>query len=174
MASVTAASTESDLYRHVYGNPDAPMTLIEYGDLECPYCGAAAPVLRELVDASDGQVRLVFRHFPLFAVHPFALTAALAAEASGDRFWDMVRKIFDNQSRLTDADLQNYADQVGAGDVVGDAAQASRPAVETDYASGVALGVRATPTLCVGDQLYTGRVELRSLRAALGLNHVNR
>ena len=171
MAGVTATSTEIDLNRHVYGNPDAATTVIEYGDLECPYCGAAAPVLRKLIDTSDGRVRLVFRHFPLFAVHPFALTAALATEASGDRFWDMVWMIFDNQSRLTDVDLQNYADEVGAGDVVGDAAQASRKAVEADYASGVALGVRATPTLCVDNRLYTGRVELRALRSALGLNH---
>jgi len=163
-------TTPIDLNRHVYGNPDAPITIIEYGDLECPYCGAAAPVLRELIDTSGGRARLVFRHFPLFGVHPFALTAALAAEASGEHFWDLVWTIFKHQSRLTDVDLQGYADQVGAGMVVGEAAQAARAGVEADYNSGVALGVRATPTLCIGDRLYTGRMELRALRAALGLN----
>jgi protein-disulfide isomerase len=159
-----------DLDRHVYGSLDAPITVIEYGDFECPYCGAAAPVLRDLIDGSGGRARLVFRHFPLFAVHPFALTAALAAEASGDRFWDMHWLLFAHQSRLSDADLQSYATQADAGAVVGAAAQPFRAAVEADYASGVALGVRATPTLCIGDRLYTGRVELRALRTALGLD----
>jgi protein-disulfide isomerase len=68
---------------HVLGNPDAAITVLEYGDFECPYCAAAAPVLRQLVDESDGRVRLVFRNFPLADVHPYALTAALAAEAAG-------------------------------------------------------------------------------------------
>ena len=69
--------------RHVYGRADAPITVLEFGDLECPYCRAAAPALRELVDTSGGRVRLVWRHFPLFEVHPYALSAALAAEAAG-------------------------------------------------------------------------------------------
>src|SRR4051794_41893782 len=77
--------------RHAYGRPDAPVTVLEYGDLECPYCRAAAPVLRELVDGAEGRVRLVWRHFPLFEVHPHALTAALAVEAAAGpgRFWEL-------------------------------------------------------------------------------------
>jgi protein-disulfide isomerase len=156
--------------RHVYGHRAAPVTVVEYGDYECPYCGAAAPVLQELVDTSDSRVRLVFRHFPLFTVHPFALTAALAAEASGEHFWDMTWTLFRNQSRLSDTDLQTYGNQLGAGPVTGSTAQSFRPAIEADYASGVALGVGGTPTLRIDDHLYTGRVELRALRAALGLN----
>jgi protein-disulfide isomerase len=153
----------------VYGAADAPITVVEYGDFECPYCGAAMPVLRQLVDGSDGRVRLVFRHFPLFTKHPFALTAALAAEASGDRFWAMHDLLFANQQRLTDADLATYAQRIGAGDVVGDAAQRFRPAIEADYAAGTADGVRHTPTLFVDGRLYQGRVELGPLRSALGL-----
>ena len=158
-----------DLNRHVYGNPDAPVTVVEYGDFECPYCGAAAPVLRELVDGSDGKVRLVFRHFPLFTLHPFALTAALAAEASGEHFWAMHWLLFSHQNRLADSDLEIYAGKIGAGGVTGEAAQAFRPAVEADYAAGVAIGVSGTPTLCIDDRLYTGRVELRALRSALSV-----
>jgi protein-disulfide isomerase len=164
-----AATTGVDLNRHRYGNPDARLTVVEFGDFECPYCGAAAPVLKQLVDTSDGQVNLVFRHFPLFTVHPFALTAALAAEAAGERFWDMHWKLFAHQSKLADPDLQRWADRLGVGPVTGIAAQAFQPAVQADYASGVALGVRATPTLCIGNRIYTGRVELRALRTALGL-----
>src|SRR6185312_12190639 len=89
-AAVTQGTqTAVDLDRHVYGSVEAPIRIVEYGDFECPYCKAAAPVLRELVDSSAGVVALVWRHFPLFTVHPFALTAALAAEASGPLFWQM-------------------------------------------------------------------------------------
>jgi protein-disulfide isomerase len=126
-------------------------------------------VLHELVDGSDGAVALVWRHFPLFTVHPFALTAALAAEASGERFWQMHDMLFAHQDRLTDADLAAYAERIGARDVVGAPAQAFRPAVEADYRSGVAAGVRGTPTLFVGGQRYEGRVRLTDLRTALGL-----
>ncbi len=160
---------EVDLDRHVYGAAAAPMTLVEYGDFECPYCGAAAPVLRRLIDGSDGRARLVFRHFPLFNVHPFALTAALAAEASGEAFWAMHDLLFAHQNDLTDADLAGYGRRIGAGEVVGEAAQRSRPAVEADYASGGDAGVRGTPTLFVDGRRYPGRVELRALRAALDL-----
>jgi protein-disulfide isomerase len=164
---VTAPSI--DLDRHVHGAPDAPMTVVEYGDFQCPYCGAAAPVLREVVDGSAGQVRLVFRHFPLFTKHPFALTAALAAEASGEHFWAMHDLLFAHQDRLTDADLAGYAAGVGAGDVVGSAAQAFRPAVAADYRSGAELGVRGTPTLFIDGRIYSGRVGVAALRAQLGL-----
>lgn len=160
-----------DLDRHVYGAPDAPISIVEYGDFECPYCAAAAPVLRELVETSNGRTRLVYRHFPVFTKHPFALTAALAAEASGEHFWAMHDLLYHNQERLTDADLATYARAVGAGDVVGEAAQKFRAAVESDYATGAAEGVRGTPTLFVNGRLYTGRVELGPLRSALGLRH---
>ena len=161
-----------DLDRHVYGAPDAAITVVEYGDFECPYCGAAFPVLRKLIDGSDGQVRLVFRHFPIFAKHPYALTAALAAEASGEHFWTMHDLLYKHQTRLTDPDLAAYAAEAGVPDpesVVGDAAQAFQPAVETDYRAGVADGARGTPTLFVDGRLYEGRIELGALRSTLGL-----
>jgi protein-disulfide isomerase len=158
-----------NLDRHCYGPREAPITVVEYGDFECPYCGAAAPVLRRLVDTADGRVRLIFRHFPLFQKHPFALTAALAAEASGDRFWDMHDLLFEHQDRLTDTDLAGYGAELGVDGVVGEAAQQFRPAVEADYAAGGEDGVRGTPTLFVNGRLYTGRAELAALRSSLGL-----
>lgn len=164
-----ADSGGADPDRHVHGALDAPVTVVEYGDFECPFCGAAAPVLRALVDGSGGRVRLVFRHFPLFDVHPFALTAGLAAEAAGEHFWEMHDVLFAHQDHLTDPDLASYAARVGAGDVVGDAAQPFRAAVAADYAAGGAAGVRGTPTLFIGGVLYTGRVELPDLRSAAGL-----
>jgi protein-disulfide isomerase len=166
---VTEPSTV-DLDRHVYGRPEAPITVLEYGDFECPYCRSAAPVLRKLIDGSGGRARLVWRHFPLFRDHPFALTAALAAEASGDRFWTMHDQLFAHQSHLTDADLSRYAAEIGAGDVVGDAAQRFQPAVEADYTAAIEAGVRGTPTLFIDGRLYSGRVEVGPLRTALGLD----
>jgi protein-disulfide isomerase len=158
-----------DLDRHVYGDPAAPVTIVEYGDFQCPYCRAAAPVLRAVVDGSAGEVRLVWRHFPLFQVHAFALTAALAAEASGDHFWEMHDLLFAHQDHLTDADLAQYGRQIGASEVTGDAAQAYRPAVEADYRSGIDAGVRGTPTLLINGRLYGGKVKICDLESALGL-----
>ena len=91
---------------HQFGNPEAPMCVVEFGDYECPYCAGAAPVLRELVSSSDGHLRLIYRNFPLFEVHPHALTAALAAESTaatgGEQvFWEMHWKLFTHQARLS-------------------------------------------------------------------------
>jgi protein-disulfide isomerase len=158
---------------HVFGDPDAPVTVLEYGDFECPYCAAAAPVLRELVEESGGQVRLVFRNFPLADVHPYALTAALAAEAAGAQgaFWPMHDRLFSRQDRLDDAALRAYADELGidADRVVGEAAQPFGDKVEADFAAAVAAGVGGTPTLFIDGQRYAGRVELAALRRAVGM-----
>jgi protein-disulfide isomerase len=160
---------------HVLGDPGAPACVVEYGDYECPYCAAAAPVLRELVASSQGQVRLVFRNFPLFEVHPHALTAALAAESAGatggeEVFWHLHRKLFQQQARLTDIDLQVYAKAVGADPdrATGDQAQRFAPIVQADYRSGVEVGVSGTPTLFIDGEAYAGRIDLESLRRATG------
>ena len=157
---------------HVYGDPDAPVTVLEYGDYECPYCAAAAPVLKALVDGSDGGVRLVFRHWPLHDTHPYALTAALAAEAAGDQgaYWEMHHLLYQRQDRLTDADLAGYAVELGLDPTlaVGEAAQPYGDKVEADFATGVALEVPGTPTLFVDGQLFSGRPDLAALRRAVG------
>ena len=163
--------TEPDFAtRFVYGDVEALVTVVEFGDFECPYCAAAVPVVRELVDTSDGGVRLVFRHFPLFQPHPFALTAALAAEAAGAQgsFWPMHDLLFDHQDRLTDPDLVRYGQRLGldVNEMVGAAAQRFAVAVQTDYQDGAQLGVHGTPTLFFDGQPYTGRVEVGALRAA--------
>lgn len=157
--------------RHVYGRPDAPVTVLEFGDLECPYCRAAAPVLRELVDTSGGQVRLVWRHFPLFEVHPYALSAALAAEAAGahGKFWEMHDELMSHQDRLAEQDLRAAARTLGLdpAEVTGDGAQAFAPAISADYSAGIELGVRGTPTVFVGGVRFHGKVALDRLREAV-------
>ncbi len=157
--------------RHVYGNVDAPVTLLEFGDLECPYCRAAAAPLKELVDASDGQVRLVWRHFPLFEVHPYALSAALAAEAAGrhGKFWEMHAALMADQSRLGEADLRRAAVALGIDpdEVVGARAQELAPAVQSDYTEGIELGVQGTPAIFVNGERFHGKVTVDRLRAAV-------
>jgi protein-disulfide isomerase len=156
---------------HVLGNPGAPVTLVEYGDYECPYCAAAAPVLHRLVEESQGRIRLIFRHFPLADRHPYALTAALAAEAAGAQgaFWPMHDMLFERQERLDDSALRAYADELGlAGDrVVGNAAQPFGDKVEADFAAGLAAGVGGTPTVFIDGRLFSGRLELGALRRAV-------
>jgi protein-disulfide isomerase len=156
---------------HVLGDPDAPVTVMEYGDYECPYCAAAAPVLRRLVAESEGAVRLVFRNYPLPDVHPHALTAALAAEAAAAQgaFWEMHELLFDRQDRLSDADLQAYGEGLGlAGDrLVGEAAQPFGDKVEADFATALAAEVPGTPTIFVNGVLFSGRPELGALQRAV-------
>ncbi|WP_245160103.1 thioredoxin domain-containing protein [Blastococcus sp. CT_GayMR20] len=172
---MTATPEESAVRRlpgeHVLGNPGAPVTVVEYGDYECPYCAAAAPVLRRLVEESDGGIRLVFRHFPLAERHPYALTAALAAEAAGAQggFWPMHDLLFVRQERLDDAALRAYAEELGLdGDrVVGQAAQPFGDKIEADFAAGLAAGVAGTPTVLVDGRRFSGRMELGALRRAV-------
>jgi protein-disulfide isomerase len=165
----TARTATSD--DHVLGDPAAPVTVLEYGDYECPYCAAAAPILRQLVEESDGRIRLAFRNYPLADVHPYALTAALAAEAADAQgaFWPMHELLFTRQDRLDDAALRAYAEELGLDGslVVGEAAQPHADKVERDFAAGVAAGVPGTPTLYIDGQLFTGRMELGALRRAV-------
>jgi protein-disulfide isomerase len=167
--SVTTLTVPVSDTDHVRGRAEAPVTIVEYGDYECPYCAAARPVLAVLVD--EGQIRLVFRNFPLADVHPYALTAALAAEAAAARglFWEMHDQLFTHQRRLRDVDLARYAAALGLppGAVIGDAAQPYGDKVETDFRSGVDSGVRGTPTLFLNSRLYDGPVELSALRSAV-------
>src|SRR5215212_6169269 len=100
---------------HARGPKDAPVTLVQYGDYECPYCGQAHPMLKELQERAGERVRFIFRHFPLDAVHPRARRAAQAAEAaaSQERFWEMHDLLYENQDELGEEDLLRYAAELG-------------------------------------------------------------
>src|SRR5688572_24477272 len=99
---------------HSMGPEDAPLTLLEYGDFECPSCGAAHGVTKRLKQVLGDDLRLVFRHFPLTSAHPNAMNAALAAEAAAiqGRFWEMHDLLFENQDRLDPKSLIEYADRL--------------------------------------------------------------
>src|SRR6195256_2110650 len=99
---------------HALGASHAPVTVVEYGDFECPNCKQAAPAVKLLLKRFAGRVRLVYRHFPLEEVHPHALHAALAAEAAGGqgRFWPMHDLLFDNQQHMRLAQIRGYAEKL--------------------------------------------------------------
>jgi protein-disulfide isomerase len=157
---------------HFIGPPDAPVTLVEYGDYECPYSGSAHHVVAKLLRDLDKQVRYVFRHFPLSQIHPHALSAAQAAEAAGveGRFWPMHTTLFENQDSLDLDDL--LTDVEGLGLDVGRAAEELRtgahlPKVTSDFRSGVRSGVNGTPTFFINGDRFDGRWDLDSLTDAL-------
>jgi protein-disulfide isomerase len=108
---------------HVHGADDAPVTLVEYGDYECPHCGHAHPIVQEVQRRLGGALRFIFRNFPLSELHPHAVLAAEPAEAAADqgRFWQMHDLLFENQRTLQEPALIRYAAAIGIDDERGDA-----------------------------------------------------
>lgn len=153
---------------HVRGAAHARITLVEYGDFQCPYCAGVEPGLRQLLRQHPTSVRLVFRHFPLEGVHPHALCAAEAAEAAGaqGRFWEMHDLLFEHQSHLDRAHLDRYAVELGL-DTARFAAEMNdevyRQRVREHIAGGVASGVRGTPGLYVNGTVFDLSGGLRPL-----------
>jgi protein-disulfide isomerase len=140
------------------GANDALVTIVEFSDFQCPYCGRAHPELSRTVAQGEGKVKLVFKHYPLSG-HSRALPAALAAEAAGrqGKFWEMADLLFENQSALEDGDLLGYAQQLGLDPERFKADMASdevRARIEADRAEGAKLGVSATPTLFIGGRKF--------------------
>src|SRR5258706_8472786 len=112
MSKLTLSPNKTD---HIQGNNDAPVTLVEYGNYECPYCGQAYPIVKELQKLEGKSLQFVFRNFPLTQAHPHSLHAAYAAEAAAKqgKFWEMHDKLYENQQALEDHDLLMYARDLG-------------------------------------------------------------
>ncbi|HEX3233419.1 MAG TPA: thioredoxin domain-containing protein [Gemmatimonadales bacterium] len=157
---------------HVLGGADARVTLVEYGDFECPDCGRAYPVLKAVQKALGPNLRFVFRHFPLPASHPHAAAAAEAAEAAAgqERFWEMHDRLFEHQTALDESDLRKHARKIGLdlerfeNDM---RLHTHERRVREDLASGSTSGVHGTPTLFINGQRYDGPRERSALVAAL-------
>ncbi len=161
---------------HIRGPVDAPLTLVEYGDFECPFCSAATGVLRDLHARFGDELRYVFRHLPLVDVHAHAETAAVAAEAAGaqDRFWEMHDLLFQHTNELTVEDLVGYAGTLGLDvELFTRALSDNRHAehVREDVASADASGVRGTPTFFIGNTRHIGPYDAETLAAALETTH---
>ncbi|MGH7578901.1 MAG: Na+/H+ antiporter NhaA [Gemmatimonadales bacterium] len=157
---------------HVAGPPEATLSLLEYGDYECPYCRAAAEVIPQLGERLGGKVRFVFRHFPLPDVHPNAALAAEAAEAAGaqGKFWEMHDLLFARQENLKPADLVRHAEELGLDLAAFQADLRSgrfSGRVAADVEGAEASGVAGTPTFFINDRRYAGTYDLASLERAL-------
>jgi Na+/H+ antiporter NhaA len=155
----------------IRGPLHAPVTVVEYGDFECPYCGQAEPVVRELL-RDFGDVRYVWRHLPLNDVHPHAQLAAEAAEAAAEQngFWEMHDVLLEHQGALTGSDLVGYADQLGLDverftDDLREHAGAGRVADDVDSAD--LSGVSGTPTFFVNGQRHYGAYDIETLATAV-------
>jgi protein-disulfide isomerase len=156
---------------HVRGGPDGGLILM-YGDYECPYTRLAFRQIEIVEEQLAEGVRFAFRHFPLVQIHPHALAASEAAEAAAleDRFWDMHELLFHRQKALEDAHLRDYAGQIGLDPDRFDRDRASARVtarVRRDVDSGIASGVRGTPTLFVDGEPYPGEYDAEALVAAL-------
>jgi protein-disulfide isomerase len=157
---------------HIQGASTAAVTLLEYGDYECPYCGAAYPIVKQVQEAMGDGLRFVFRNFPISTSHPHAEQAAEAAEAAAaqDQFWPMHDLLYENQQRLEANDLLGYADSLGL-----DAERFEReldehvhaPRVREDFMSGVRSGVNGTPSFYINGVRYEDSYDVDTLLGAL-------
>ncbi len=156
---------------HTYGNMDSKVVLIEYADYQCPGCGSAYPVIKQVTEKYKDKIGYVFRNFPLYTIHPNAYAAATAAEAAGQqgKFWEMHDKLYTNQSawnQLSGTDRTDYfattADSIGiSGDKLRTALSDPKlkQKIDFDHALGTKAGISGTPTFFingknVGDQYY--------------------
>jgi protein-disulfide isomerase len=169
MSGLTPPVSQDD---HRAGPDDAPVTLVEYGDFECPHCGRAHPIVREVQELMGPRLRFVFRHFPLAEMHPHAVPAAQAAEAAAGqgKFWEMHHLLFENQQALEDLDLVRYAkalqlDTVRFARELAAGLHADR--VRKDFRSGVRSGVNGTPTFFINGVRHDRPWDLEALLFAL-------
>jgi protein-disulfide isomerase len=164
----TAISAED----HAQGPADAVITLVQYGDYECPYTRLSRHSVHELQREFPDSLRFVFRHFPLTEIHPHARAASAAAEAAAQQtdFWTMHEYLFEHQQAFDDADLKRYAVELGldserfAHDRTSSEVEKR---IERDLASGERSGVPGTPTFYVNGIRHEGSYDLESLRAAI-------
>jgi protein-disulfide isomerase len=157
---------------HIQGPADAAVTLVEYGDYECPYCGAAYAVVKETQARLGQQLRFVFRNFPISTSHPHAEQAAEAAEAaaSQDKFWPMHDLLYENQRRLSNQDLRGYAQSLGLDlarfdQELAEHVHAAR--VHDDFLGGVRSGVNGTPTFYINGVRHDDSFDTETLLVAL-------
>jgi protein-disulfide isomerase len=168
---------------HVKGNVEANVTLTEYSDFQCPACGQAHPFVKEIVQAYGDRIKFEYKHFPLVTIHPYALSAARAAEAAGEqgKFWEMHDKLFENQStwsssRAVDAVFVSYAEELGLDTTLFKQhynAPVITDAIKTSYNEALSKGLSGTPSFFLNDQkiAFTSYDDLRAqIEAALTVN----
>lgn len=157
---------------HARGAEGAPVTVVEYGDYECPYCERAHPIVKRMLAEMPGVVRFVFRNFPQNSVHKYASVAAQAAEAAGGqgKFWEMHDLLYEHQDELGEVDMVQFGLRAGVeiykfqADLAGEV-YAKR--VRDDFRGGVRSGVNGTPTFFINGKRYEGKLEYEELAGAV-------
>jgi protein-disulfide isomerase len=157
---------------HMQGSNDAPVTLVEYGDYECPYCGEAYPIVKHFQKGMGGNLLFIFRNFPLTEIHSHALAAACAAEAAAlqGRFWEMHDRVFENQHNLRDRDLLALARglELNIERFMSDlSSHEVKARIQEDFSGGIRSGVNGTPTFFINGLRHDGSYEYEYLLAAL-------
>ena len=157
---------------HIAGEAKARLTLVEFGDYQCPYCGAVYPVVKQLQQDLGEKLRFVFRNFPLMRAHRYALFAAEAAEAAAlqGKFWEMHDIIYENQGYLNPSILPSWAEKIGLdvkefGKAIKEGLVTER--IKEDRQSGIRSGVNGTPTFFINGVRFDGEANYEELRAAL-------
>ena len=158
MTQLTPAVNSHD---HISGNLDAPLELVEYGDYECPYCGSAYPIIKDIQQKLGNDLKFVFRNFPLQKIHPHAFLAALATEAASlqNKFWEMHDIVFENQNELESENIFRFGERLGLNpeQFKVDLSQKTLiNKVEKDFESGMRSGVNRTPTFFINGKIYEG------------------
>jgi len=157
---------------HIQGLDTAPVTLVEYGDYECPYCGHAYPIIKQVQKNLGNKLRFIFRNFPITQIHPHAQHAAEAAEAAApqDKFWEMHDYLYEHQQAFDDNHLEKYASNLGLDTTRFNhdmASHAYAQRVREDFLSGVRSGVNGTPTFYINGIRYNGSWDLETLLKTL-------
>jgi protein-disulfide isomerase len=156
---------------HALGPAEAPITIVEYGDYECPDCLNAVPIIEDVRKTLGDRLRFVFRHFPRTSIHPHASVAAEAAEAAAEqgKFWEMHFALFKHQKELADIDLSHLALTLGLEIYkfeTGRGRERHHQHVHADFESGVRSGVTGTPTLFINAKKFGGPIEAKAILAA--------
>ncbi len=165
--AISAAALAERLVRpesYVYGNPNGALTVVEFADFECPYCGRAELAAELARRKFAGQIRFVFRHYPIDSIHPQAEKAAEASECAAEqgKFWQAVGKLYEYQNDLSEPALRRYAAELGLEQRRFDECLASgrmAARVRRDKDDGLAVGVRATPTFFIAGKKFEGPLE---------------
>lgn len=157
---------------HIAGSNDATITLVEYGDYQCPHCGHAYPVVKQIQKDFGSDLRFVFRNFPLTQIHQYAFGAAEAAELAGEygKFWQMHDLIFENQDRLDVPHLVNYAKKLGINEMeflTRLESNEKAKKVKDDFMGGVESGVNGTPSFFINGAKYDGAWDYEDLKQVL-------
>jgi protein-disulfide isomerase len=171
MGTLRVPVTQHD---HIKGAANAPVTLVEYGDYECPHCGAAHPIVNLVLQHFGPKLRFIFRHFPLTQVHPNAEPAAESAEFAGahGRFWEMHDGIYENQDRLSPPLLFALARALGLSELeLRNALMSEKyaPKVKADFLGGVRSGVNGTPLFFINGRQHQGTYAFEDLVASIEL-----